>query len=89
MKIVDHFQEKNINPVAREIWISNSIIELMKLLKQTRNKDFVANAIILLLSLFEKRPTDLYSNRGHHINNISKKDKKFLISELKDEFLPN
>lgn len=89
LKIVDHFQEKNVNPETREIWINNSIIELMKLLKQTQNKKFVSNAMILLLSLFEDIPPDLCSNRGHHINKISKKDKKFLISELKNEFLPN
>ena len=89
LKIVDYFQDDNINPENKEIWLNQSIIKLMKLLKRTQNRTLVANALILLLSLFEDIPPDLYTNRGHNINSISEKDKKSLISQLKNEFLPN
>ena len=89
LKIVDIIQDDTISPENKEIWKNKSIIELMNLLKHTQNRSLVANALVLLLSLFEDLPPDLYVNRGHNINCISEKDKKFLISELKNEFLPN
>ncbi|MFW9989123.1 MAG: hypothetical protein ACFFC3_10740 [Candidatus Odinarchaeota archaeon] len=89
LKIVDFFQKENTNSENKEIWKNKSIIELMNLLKQTQDYKFIANALILLLSLFEHEPPDLYANRGYHINNISEKDKRILISELKNEFLSN
>ncbi len=89
LKIVDYFQDNKISPENKEIWKNQSIIELMNLLKHSQNRTFVVNALILLLSLFENIPPDLYTNRGHNINCISEKDKKSLISKLKNEFLPN
>ncbi len=89
LKIVDFFQKENANSETQEIWKNKSIIELMDLLKKTQNYKFVANALIVLLSLFENEPPDLYTNKGNNINKISDEDKKLLISELKNEFLPN
>ncbi|NVM35871.1 MAG: hypothetical protein HWN81_09765 [Candidatus Lokiarchaeota archaeon] len=89
LKIVDIFQDDTVSPENKEIWKNQSIIELMKLLERTQNKAFVTNALILILSLLEDIPPDLYNNRGHNINCISEKDKKSLILNLKNEFLPN
>ncbi|MFW9826481.1 MAG: hypothetical protein ACFFEY_02555 [Candidatus Thorarchaeota archaeon] len=89
LQIIDLFQDEEINREKKRIWINKSIIELMKYLKRTRNRRLVANALILILSLFEDLPPDLYNNRGVNINRISQKDKEFLIKDLKEEFLPN
>lgn len=89
LKIIDFFQNKEINKDKREIWKNHSLIKLMNLLERTKNKALVANAIILILSLFEDIPPDTYNNRGVDINRISEKDRRSLILELKDEFLPN
>jgi len=89
LKIVDCFQDENISPENKEIWKNQSIIELMRLLERTQNRAFVTNALILILSLFEDIPPDIFNNRGHNINCISEKDKKSLILNLKNEFLPN
>lgn len=89
LKIVDYFQDDTISPENKEIWKNQSIIELMKLLERTQNRAFVTNALILILSLYEDIPPDIYNNRGHNINYISEKDKKSLILKLKNEFLPN
>ena len=89
LKIVDYFQDDNISREKREIWKNQSIIQLMNLLKRTQNRTFVTNALIFLLSLLEDNPPDIYSNRGHNVNCISDKDKKALILELENEFLPN
>ncbi len=89
LKIIDFFQNKNVNKEKTEIWKSHSLIELMNFLDRSKNKNLVANAIVLILSLFEDIPPDTYNNRGVDINRINEKDRRSLISELKDEFLPN
>ena len=89
LKIVDYFQDDNISREKKEIWKNQSIIQLMNLLERPQNRAFVTNALILLLSISEDNPPDIYSNRGRNVNCISNKDKKSLILELENEFLPN
>jgi hypothetical protein len=89
LNIIDYSQKEQITKEEIEIWKDKSIIELMKYLKRTHNRNFVTNALILILSLFEDIPPDLYNNRGVNFNRIAEKDKDFLIEELKEEFLPN
>jgi len=89
LKIINYFQNEKTNREEVEIWKNKSIIELMNLLDRTRNRTLVTNALILLLSLFENIPPDTFNNRGVNINRFSENDKKSIIEDLKDEFLPN
>jgi len=89
MKILDYFQKDKVNKENTEIWIDQTFIELMKLLEQEKNRDLVTNAIILMLSLFEEIPPDIYNNRGVDISRISIEERKSLIAGLEEEFLPN
>ena len=89
MKIIDYFKKEKPNRKNLEVWKDKSLIELMELLERTQNRTLVKNAIILLISLFGNIPPDIYNNRGHDIREISKKDKKILMDELRDEFLLN
>ncbi|MFX0040770.1 MAG: hypothetical protein ACFFCY_02185 [Promethearchaeota archaeon] len=89
LKIIDYFQKEKVSKDEVEIWKNKSIIELMKYLKRTKNRGFVTNALILILSLFEDMPPDFCHNRGIKVNKISQGDKNFLIENLKEEFLPN
>ena len=90
LKILNYFRCKKINREKKEIWKSQSLIELMDLLDQTKNKNVITNAIILILSLFGEIPPDIYDNHGVDIRRISEKDRKDFINEaLKNEFLPN
>ncbi|KKM74092.1 hypothetical protein LCGC14_1403820 [marine sediment metagenome] len=89
LEIIEYFKDNQINRDEREIWKSHSLIELMKFLARAKNRDLVSNAIILLLSLSEDKPLDIYSDRGMDINQIADGDKKLLIKRLMEEFLPN
>ena len=89
LKILDCFQNESISREKKEIWKNQSIIKLMNLLERTKNRTLVTNALILLLSLFETTPSDIYNNRGVNSNNIPQRDKKYLIEKLMQEFLPN
>ncbi|MFX0059331.1 MAG: hypothetical protein ACFE85_07675 [Candidatus Hodarchaeota archaeon] len=86
IKIVEFFQRKNVDRNTKEIWKSKSFIELMNLLKRTKNKEFVKNALILIISLFERLPPDLYNNRGISSEILNEKDKESYLSILKTEF---
>ena len=89
LKIIDYFQKEKVDKEKTVIWKNKSITNLMKYLERTQNRTLVTNALILILSLFEDIPPDIYNNRGVNFNRISERDKRFLIEELKEEFLPN
>ncbi len=89
LQIIEYFQKEKIKKEDIEIWIDQSIIELMKYLKLSQDRVLVTNALILLLSLFENIPPDTYNNRGVDINGVSDLDKRSIIEKLKNEFLPN
>ncbi|MFX0082753.1 MAG: hypothetical protein ACFE94_13465 [Candidatus Hodarchaeota archaeon] len=89
LKILEYFQTEKVSKEKTEIWKDHSLIELMKLLDKKKNRVLVTNALILMLSLFEDIPPDIYNNRGVDINLISIEERKSLIADLKEEFLPN
>ena len=89
IKIIDYFQKGNFEYRKAEIWRSKAIIELMEFFKRTRNRTLVTNALLLLISLFEDTPPDTYNNCGEDAHHISKEERKILMAELKNEFLPN
>ena len=85
--IIDYYHNKQFDKVSKEIWISKTYIRLMKVLERTQNKDYVKNAILILLSLFEENPPDHYINQGIDPNNLPPKDKKSFKAILKSEFI--
>ena len=89
LKVVENYQDININQHKAVIQKSHYLIELMKILDHDKNRNFVTNAIILMLSLGEDLPPDNYNNLGIDVNFISVEERKFLMKSLKEEFLPN
>ena len=85
-KILDVYQNRQLDKEAIEIWKDKSYIDLMHVLKRTNNKNLVKNAIILILSLFEDIPIDLYETQGVDAKELKLEKKKAFISELKMEF---
>jgi len=84
--ILDYYQKPNQNREEIKIWVSQLIIKLMELLDNPINKNIVRNSLILLQSLFENHPPDIYNNRGVDVNQLSRSDKKLIISRLQKEF---
>lgn len=90
-KILDFYQNQTNDKETIEIWKNKSYIELMQVLKRTNNKNLVKNAIILILSLFEEKPVDIYDSSGLSVRELKQEDKKSYISHLRTEFneIPN
>jgi hypothetical protein len=87
LSIIDFFQNQDDNRETTEIWKNKSFIQLMKVLKRSRKKELVKNAIILILSLFDELPPDTYNNRGIKPKSLSNSDKLSYVNILKSEFL--
>ena len=87
ISIIDFFQNQNTNRQTAELWKDKSFIELMKVLKRTRKKEFVKNAIILILSLIDQMPPDTYNKGGIKVNSLINGDKLSYINILKSEFI--
>ena len=87
LSIIDFFQNQNTNRETAEIWKDKSFIELMKVLKRTRKKEFVKNAIILIISLIDQLPPDTYNNSGIKVSSLENGDKLFYVNILKSEFI--
>lgn len=87
ISIIDFFQNQNTNRQTAELWKNKSFIELMKVLKRTRKKEFVKNAIILILSLIDQMPPDTYNKGGIKVNSLINEDKLSYIDILKSEFI--
>lgn len=87
ISIIEFFQNQDTNEETTEIWKNKSFIQLMRVLKRTKNKEFVKNAIILILSLSDRMPPDSYNNRGIKVNSLTNSDKISYINLLKSEFI--
>ncbi len=86
-RIIDCFLENSSNIHQRELCKNNSIIKLINK-SDCRNSDtFVKNALLLVLSLYDNKPADLYSSYGSDIEVCSDKDKESLLAVLKKEFI--
>lgn len=86
-KILKFFKRQPSNKEVVEIWKNKAFIQLMRVLERTKNKELIQNAIIIIISLFEQLPPDLYNNRGINANLIKKKEKEAFLSVLKSEFI--
>jgi len=87
LNIIDFFQNQNTIKKTTEIWKNKSFIELMSVLKRTSKKEFVKNAIILILSLFDEMPVDMYNNKGIKVNSLTNGDKQSYVNILRSEFI--
>ena len=87
LSIIDFYQNQNTNRETAELWKDKTIIELMNVLKLTRKKEFVKNAIILILSLIDQMPPDTYNKGGIKVNSLINEDKGSYINILQSEFI--
>ena len=85
-KIINLFLKIGKDPISIETWKDKAILKIMNVLKDPKNKRWVQNALIILLSLFDDNPPNLYDNLGKNINILSTKEKEQVIIRLKEEF---
>ncbi len=86
-KILELFSEEKRNPNLRDLLKTRSIIELMKRLNNKKNKELAKNAIIVLISLFDDYPPDIFDNIGVDIESFTEQERETAISKLKEIFL--
>ncbi|MBY9005147.1 MAG: hypothetical protein KGD63_00125 [Candidatus Lokiarchaeota archaeon] len=84
--IIKLFSKFDKDPVSIDKWKNNLITRLMGALTNPKNENWLKNALIILLSLVDKNPSDLYANIGENLNILSKEEKDQIFSKLKEEF---
>ena len=84
-KIINLFLKIGRDPIAIETWKDKAIVKIMNVLKDPKNKRWVQNALIILLSLFDDNPPDLYSSIGEKVKILSDEEKEDVISKFKEE----
>ena len=82
-QIIDSFVEVANNSKKSELWKDHLMIELMAILKENDDKEFVTNAIVTLLALFEDHLQDSYFLHSEDVSNLSEPNKAILIEQLK------
>lgn len=85
-KILNTYQKEDMSRQEKEMWKNKTYVKLMKILERTNNINVVRNSLILILTLFENIPPDLFNNRGINIELLSEGDKDKLFEQLKEEF---
>ena len=86
-RIINSFLNNESDYNQRELAKNQSIVKLIKSSKCRNNKNFVKNALILVLSLYNDEPADLYCSYGNDINSCSESEKDALKSCLKQELV--
>jgi hypothetical protein len=87
-RIINSFLNNKYDAKKRELAKNQSILKLIKTSKCKNNKNFVKNALILVLSLYnEEEPADLYCSYGNDIDSCSDLEKEVLKSQLKLELI--
>ena len=87
-RIINSFLNNKFDANQRELAKNQSILKLIKTSKCKNNKNFVKNALILVLSLYnEEEPADLYCSYGNDIDSCSDLEKEVLKSQLKLELI--
>lgn len=80
--------EENLHD--NELWMSNSIIKLMKASDEIESKQIITEGLKVILSLCNFRECgyliDSYGLESHPINDLTKSDKFLMESILKAEF---
>ncbi len=82
-RIIDYFEHYII------MRASDTLIKLMGILKRTKNRKLVSNAMILVLSYLNSQRLDRFNNIGINFSNLICEDKESALLILREEFLPN
>ena len=85
-KILECYREnQSKDKISNELYKNKSIIKVIKNSQCRNDLNFVKNALILILSLYDDHPADVYTDFGNDIKNGTQSDKKKLLSQLKRE----
>jgi hypothetical protein len=85
-RIINSFLNNKFDYNQREFAKNQSIVKLIKSSNCRNNKNFVKNALLLVLSLYdEDESVDLYCSHGNDINSCSELDKEAVKYQLKQE----
>lgn len=87
MNILERFSQNNENSEKQMLMICKKIIELMSLLEETEDKQFVQNALIVIVALLKDYIPDFPMKKGTDFSLLSKAERETLQNILKQEII--
>jgi hypothetical protein len=85
MDVLEKVSQINENSDEILLLICKKIIELMGLLEEAKNKEFVQNALIVIIALLEEYIPDFPMRKGRNLKYLSKQERETLTNILKQE----
>ena len=85
--MLDLFFEGKKKPELKDILQHRSIVKLMSRLKNNKNKELAKNALIVMLSLFDDYPADLFDSIGTDLETLSEEEREGAMEKLKEIFI--
>ncbi|MBN1803575.1 MAG: hypothetical protein JW891_18845 [Candidatus Lokiarchaeota archaeon] len=85
LKIIDTFQKYKHLPIDFPQIKSKAIIKLINTSECKNDRNFVKNALLLVLSLYDKKPMDIYNTRGYKLEDCTNDQKKDILLKLQKE----
>ena len=83
-QIFDKFVKLSSDLDKIEVWKDRFFIDLMLKLKQEHDVDFVQNALVVIMALFEDHLKDGYYRKSKNAKKLAESAKLELIEDLKE-----
>lgn len=84
-KILKVYNDSKNNDYNREYNKNQSIIKLFKASDCKNKEQFIRNALIMVLSLYDEKPADLYANSGKRLEDCNNNQREAALAMLKAE----
>ena len=84
-KVITLYVENCPDKDKLEICRCHLLIKLMENLKETNNREFVKNTLLVINSLYGNCPPDSYNSVGYDIEDLTSEEKEILIPHFKRE----
>jgi hypothetical protein len=82
---MEEFSQKNDNGEKLLLMICKKIIEVMSLLEENEDEQFVQNALIIIIALLKDYIPDFPKKKGKNVETMSEQDRETINNILKQE----
>ncbi len=86
LKILEGFSKNKHTAQDLPRLKSKAILKLIRSSECKNDKNFVKNALLIVLSLYDKKPMDIYNSRGKILKDCTQEQKQKILLKLQKEF---
>jgi hypothetical protein len=87
MNLINEFYNFSGDPIQKQLWKDQKIIELTKILKETGDLKFFQNSLVFIMSLSIDTFLDTYECESKYIGDLIDSEKEILLATLRVEVI--